>query len=214
MSGYGGRAHGKSRSLVFHNCRWAYNNVWEVEDVVANYSAAAIPLDVQWMDIDYMQDYRDFTLDAKDFPQVEVSSFVNKLHTNGQRFVPIIDPGIMISSGYEAYERGMKEGLFIKDVQGNNYLGKVWPGPTYFPDFLHPSTETYWKDQLSSFYSLVMVDGIWIDMNEVSNFCNMDGNGQVCLNSNAENCGCVQVNGTNQVNMIILLIKWEIFMVI
>lgn len=71
-------------SLGFHNCKYGYTSVWQVEDVVANYSAANIPLDTQWMDIDYMQDYRDFTVDAKNFPQSEVQSFVNQLHTNGQ----------------------------------------------------------------------------------------------------------------------------------
>jgi hypothetical protein len=29
----------------------------------------------------------------------EVSSFVEKLHENGQHFVPIIDPGIMVLEG-------------------------------------------------------------------------------------------------------------------
>eukprot|EP01031_Cornospumella_fuschlensis_P036226 gene36226-43943_t len=169
-------------SLGFHNCKWGYESVYEVEQVVANYTAAGIPLDTQWMDIDYMQDYRDFTLDAKDFPQSEVRSFVDKLHANGQHFVPIIDPGIMIYSGYEAYDRGVKEGLFIKDIQGNNMGAKVWPGPVYFPDFLHPNTQQYWTDMLQDFYNMVPVDGIWIDMNEVSNFCNLDGKGQVCAN--------------------------------
>jgi alpha-glucosidase (family GH31 glycosyl hydrolase) len=80
-------------SLGFHNCKYGYTSVWEVESVVSNYSAANIPLDTQWMDIDYMQNYRDFTLDAVNFPQAEVAKFVNQLHQNGQHFVPIIDPG-------------------------------------------------------------------------------------------------------------------------
>lgn len=73
-----------------------------------------------------MQDYRDFTLDAKNFPTAEVASFVKTLHANGQHFVPIIDPGIMVYPGYEAYDRGVKEDLFIKDLKGNNFLGQVW----------------------------------------------------------------------------------------
>ena len=52
----------------------------------------------------------------------------------------------MVHAGYDAYEKGLKEDLFIKDIKGNYYLGQVWPGPTYFPDFLHPSA------QVSSFY--------------------------------------------------------------
>jgi alpha-glucosidase (family GH31 glycosyl hydrolase) len=80
-------------SLGFHNCKYGYKSVWEVEQVVANYSAANIPLDTQWMDIDYMQNYRDFTVDSEMFPQTEVSKFVDQLHDNGQHFVPIVDPG-------------------------------------------------------------------------------------------------------------------------
>ena len=87
--------------------------------MVANYSAAGIPLDTQWMDIDYMQNYRDFTTDAANFPTAEVASFVrDTLHANGQHFVPIVDPGIMVYPGYEAYDMGLKEDIFIKDIRG------------------------------------------------------------------------------------------------
>ncbi len=98
---------------------------------MANYSAANIPLDTQWMDIDYMQNYRDFTYDSSQFPQSEVSAFVNRLHTNGQQFVPIIDPGIMVYGGYPAYESGLKQDVFLKDVSGGCFLGQVWPGKVF-----------------------------------------------------------------------------------
>lgn len=38
-------------SLGFHNCRWGYPNIGYVEDVVANYSKADIPLETQWLDM-------------------------------------------------------------------------------------------------------------------------------------------------------------------
>ena len=53
-----------------HNCRWGYPNIQYVEEVVANYSAANIPRETQWMDIDYMPSYLDLdlTLDPVHFP--------------------------------------------------------------------------------------------------------------------------------------------------
>lgn len=42
-------------SLGFHNCRYGgYPSVAYVQDVVTNYSNAQIPLETQWMDIEYM----------------------------------------------------------------------------------------------------------------------------------------------------------------
>jgi len=175
-------------SLGFHNCKYGYTSLKQVEEVVANYSAAGIPLDTQWMDIDYMDLYKDFTTDPINFPLDQVAAFVDELHINGQHFVPIVDPGIMVDSNYSPYTTGVELDLYIKDLSGGYYLGQVWPGPTYFPDFLHPSSQDYWTKHLSTFHSAVSVDGIWIDMNEVSNFCNVDGTGQVCANTAHSGC--------------------------
>ena len=193
----------------FHNCKYGYESISQVEDVVAGYASAGIPLDTQWLDIDYMQNYRDFTWDSKNFPISDVKSFVDTLHNNSQQFVTIVDPGIMIYDNYDAYTQGMKEDIFIKDITGEPYLGQVWPGPTYFPDFTHPKSTDYWTTQMQQFYDDVPVDGIWIDMNEVSNFCNDDGKGQTCVNSASDGCPspgasqtdcclvCTEVDATN-----------------
>ena len=48
-------------------------------------------------------------------------------------------------------------------------VGRVWPGTSIFPDLLHPNiTEFYY--QVSSLYRKTF-DGFWLDMNEISNFC-------------------------------------------
>ena len=139
-------------SLGFHSSKYGYTSIYEVEQVVANYSAAGIPLETQWVDIDYMEEYRDFTTDPVSFPVNEMKKFLNYLHSQNQHMVPIIDPGIMVKSGYPAYEDGIKHDIFIKDIKGGNYLGQVWPGPTLFPDFFHPNAQEYWTAQLRAFY--------------------------------------------------------------
>lgn len=42
----------------FHNCRYGYRDVFEVAEMVSNYSIARIPLETAWTDIDYMNKRR------------------------------------------------------------------------------------------------------------------------------------------------------------
>jgi alpha-D-xyloside xylohydrolase len=51
---------------------------------------------------------------------------------------------------------------------------QVWPGAVHFPDFLNPKTLAYWQEQLRGFRELARWSGVWIDMNEPSNFCTGD----------------------------------------
>lgn len=45
---------------------------------------------------------------------------------------------------------------------------------TVFPDWFNPNTQDYWNGEFSQFFNSstgVDIDGLWVDMNEVSNFC-------------------------------------------
>jgi alpha-glucosidase len=159
-------------SLGFHNCKWGYESLAEVEAVVANYSAAQIPLETQWVDIDYMDHFLDFTVDPTKFPAGEMAAFVADLTSKDMHFVPIVDPGIYAeldeSNPYDALVKGLEQDVFIKDTTGEKlFMGQVWPGNTYFPDWFASNATSYWKDQLVRFHDLVAYSGIWIDMNEV-----------------------------------------------
>ena len=50
------------------------------------------------------------------------------------------------------------------------YTGQVWPGEVYYVDFLHPNASLFWQTQLEKMYKQMNFSGIWLDMNEPTNF--------------------------------------------
>ena len=158
-------------ALGWHQCRYGFASLDEVKTVVQRYDAAGIPLDTIWLDIDFMDKYKDFTWDEKNFALKDVQEYLQYLHNRDQRMVLMVDPGIHNLPGYSAWDDGLEMDIFVKNSKGNVFIGRVWPGSVGFPDFFHPNASEYWQKQLSRFLDETPADGIWIDMNEASNFC-------------------------------------------
>ncbi|KAH9816984.1 glycoside hydrolase family 31 protein [Teratosphaeria destructans] len=157
----------------FHQCRYGMQDVYEVAEVVANYSAAGIPLETMWTDIDYMYLRRVFSLDPARFPLDLMQQLVETLHSRQQHYIVMVDPAVAYQN-YTPFNDGVEASAFLTVSNGSVYKGVVWPGVTAFPDWFHPNTQGYWNDQFQSFFSPdtgVNIDALWIDMNEASNFC-------------------------------------------
>jgi len=122
-----------------------------------------------------MDRFMDWTFDPVNYPPAEVKKFIEDLHSKEQKNVLIVDPGIKNLTGYKYYEIGLVRDIFIKSAKTHlPMIGMVWPYHTVFPDFLNPNTQAYWTESVQDFLNMVPVDGLWIDMNEVANFCTGD----------------------------------------
>ncbi len=155
----------------FGQSRWSYMTEDEVREVVDEYDKAGIPIDMIYLDIDYMERYKDFTVDEKAFP--DFPKFVDEMKQRGIHLVPIIDAGVKIEEGYDVYEEGVENGYFCKKENGENLVAAVWPGRVHFPDFLNEDARTWFGDK----YKVLLdqgIDGFWNDMNEPAIFYTED----------------------------------------
>lgn len=50
-------------ALGWNQCRWGYDTLDKLKNVVKGYDDNKIPLDVAWSDIDWMNKYRNFEYD-------------------------------------------------------------------------------------------------------------------------------------------------------
>ncbi|KAF3848025.1 hypothetical protein F7725_021053 [Dissostichus mawsoni] len=146
-------------SLGFQLSRWNYGSLKEVKDT-----------DVQYTDIDYMEDKKDFTYDKVNFN--ELPQFADYLHEKGQKYILIL-----------AFDRGTAQKAWITDSDGETpLLGEVWPGETVFPDYTSQNCMDWWVDEYERFSREIKHDALWIDMNEVASF--VKGSNKGCARNN------------------------------
>ena len=151
----------------YQQCRWSYMSADEVCGVVDSYRKRNIPIDAVYLDIDYMERYKDFTVNKETFP--DFADFVKKMREKHIHLVPIIDAGVKIEDGYDIYEEGRKNGYFCKEADGEDFVAGVWPGRVHFPDVLNEDARRWFGHG----YKVLLdagIDGFWNDMNEPAIF--------------------------------------------
>lgn len=151
--------------------RWGYKNESDIRAVAEEYKNAEIPLDSIYLDIDYMERYKDFTVDKERFSDLKKLS--DDMKSSGIHLVPIIDAGVKIEEGYDVYEEGKENNFFCKNSEGGDFVGAVWPGKVHFPDFLNPAAREWFGKKYETLTKLG-IDGFWNDMNEPAIFYTED----------------------------------------
>jgi alpha-glucosidase len=152
-------------ALGHHQCRWGYAGPGDLRTVAEGLRQHQIPNDGLWLDIDYMDGFRVFTLNEKTFrnPAKELAALTRQ----GQRVVAIIDPGVKAEKGYQVCEEGLAKDMFCRTPDGLPFSGYVWPGRTYFPDFSLPAVREWWAGYVEKFGRTGFA-GSWNDMNDPS----------------------------------------------
>ncbi len=156
----------------FGQSRWGYRTQEDFRKVAEGYRGNDIPIDMIYMDIDYMQDYKDFTVNEENFP--DFPAFVEEMRRKGIRLVPIIDAGVKVEEGYSVYEEGVEKGYFCKREDGSEFVAAVWPGDTHFPDVLNQDARK-WFGGKYRFLIDQGIEGFWNDMNEPAIFYSREG---------------------------------------
>ena len=156
----------------YQQSRWGYKTEKDVREVVEKYKKAKLPIDSICLDIDYMEDYMDFTVDEKKFP--DFARLNEELGKEGIHLIPIIDAGVKQKEGYSVYEEGIKQGFFCKKADGKPFTAGVWPGKSLFTDFCREDARTWFGSKYKSLTD-AGVEGFWNDMNEPSLFYTDEG---------------------------------------
>ena len=151
----------------YSQSRWSYDTSAEVREVAKKHRENHIPLDCIYLDIDYMERYKDFTINRESYPDFE--QLVEEMQAENIHLVPIIDGGVKIEEGYDVYEEGKEKGYFCKDAEGKDFVVGVWPGRCCFPDMLNEEVRDWFGEK----YKILLdkgIDGFWNDMNEPAIF--------------------------------------------
>ena len=147
--------------------RWGYKCEDDIRTVYENYMREGLPLDMLFLDIDYMERYKDFTVDPTRFP--DLKAFAEEMKEKHIHLVPIIDAAVKVEAGYPVYEEGVEKGYFCKDDRGEPYIVGVWPGNSVLPDVLNPEARKWFGAQYKVLLDMG-IEGFWNDMNEPALF--------------------------------------------
>ena len=156
-------------SLGYQQSRYSYYPESRVREIANRLRVDKIPCDTIYLDIDYQQNNRPFTVNAQRFPAFK--QMVADLASQNFHLIAITDLHIarLPDAGYAPFDTGVAGDQFVKNPDGSLYVAKVWPGDSVFPDFTRQQTRAWW----GSLYRDFVADGIagfWNDMNEPAVF--------------------------------------------
>lgn len=156
-------------ALGYQQSRYSYMSADELRQIARRLRSDRIPTDVLWLDIDFQDRNRPFTVNTQTFP--DLKGLIGDVGRDGFKVVTITDLHVahLPGQGYAPYDSGSAADAFVHNADGSVYVAPVWPGPSVFPDFTDAKVRDWWgklfKQQVAD-----GVAGAWNDMNEPAIF--------------------------------------------
>ncbi|MDF1500578.1 MAG: glycoside hydrolase family 31 protein [Anaerolineales bacterium] len=169
-------------ALGYHQSRFSYMSSEEVRAIADQFKRHDLPLSAIHLDIDAMHGYRVFTFDPNRFGDIDALSA--GMEAAGVHLVTIIDPGVKRDAGYERYDDGVTNNVFLKRPDGELLIAPVWPGASVFPDFSDPHARSWWGRGFQKMLDHG-ISGFWHDMNEPAAFAAWGANTLPCTTPHA-----------------------------
>lgn len=156
-------------TLGFQQSRYSYGTDGEARAIARRLRSDRIPADALYLDIDYQDRNRPFTVSATAFP--DLRRFIADLRQMDLRVVLITDLHVAAApgQGYLPYDTGIAQQVFLRRPDGSPYVANVWPGPAVFPDFSRTHARDWWGGLYAGFLG-AGASGFWNDMNEPAIF--------------------------------------------
>jgi alpha-glucosidase len=152
--------------------RFSYDNQNWVQYVAAAATSNNIPLDVIYLDIDYMNINSDnhptasnvlhqMTTDSN-FP--DPGGMVRYCGNKGVKIVPLIEP--VLETRDPMYNEADADAYFIKDSNAVTFSAGIYLGPVSWLDFSSTPARTWWQDKIGNWMNTFPFAGIWNDIDE------------------------------------------------
>ena len=89
----------------YHQSRWGYKSEVDIRLLVREFEEHNLPLSAIHLDIDYMDGYRIFSINRKNFPSVK--QLANDLEIKGIKLITSINPAVKRDRKYKVYSDGL-----------------------------------------------------------------------------------------------------------
>lgn len=152
--------------MGWHSSSNAFETLDDIKKNIKGYTDNKVPLEGVWLDIPYMEDGVDFSVNKTSFPNLNI--YTEQLHQDGKKMIVMLTPGLQNSKHGNEYIIRAREAnaLLLKMNSTEPFEAPLVNNKTLFLDWFNDAVNETWQLGLTNLYKKVPFDGLWLSMNE------------------------------------------------